>query len=447
MTIRIPDLIDWSAASETERRAVLQRPPLPSGNLQQAVSEIISLVGEEGDDALFALGEKYDGVELEQLEVSADEWAAAESQVEPAVLQAMDEAIARIDAFHLAGKPAPVSMETTPGLRCEARYLPISPVGLYVPGGSAPLISTVIMLAVPARIAGCEQVVLCTPPNEQGQVPAAILAAARRCGVEQVFKVGGAQAIAAMGLGTKSIPACAKLFGPGNAWVTEAKQQIAVMPGGAARDMPAGPSEVLVVADKSADATSVCWDLLSQAEHGPDSQAIIVSDDAELLNEVERLIPSMAEKLPRAAILARSLQYMGRILVKSIDEAVAISNQYAPEHLILNCSDADQAADQVTAAGSVFIGPWTPESLGDYCSGTNHVLPTYGYARAYSGLSVNDFMRRMTLQRASQFGLRSAGPCAATLAGAEGLDAHRMAVEYRLNSPSDSPGDKNRGQQ
>lgn len=447
MTIRIPDLIDWSAASEAERGSVLQRPPLPSGNLQKAVSEIISRVREEGDDALFALGEKYDGVKLQQLEVSADEWEAAESLVDPTVLRAMDEAMARIDAFHLAGKPAPVSMETTPGLRCEARYLPISPVGLYVPGGSAPLISTVIMLAVPARIAGCEQVVLCTPPNEQGQVPAAILAAASRCGVEQVFKVGGAQAIAAMGLGTESMPACAKLFGPGNAWVTEAKQQIAAMPGGAARDMPAGPSEVLVIADKSADATAVCWDLLSQAEHGPDSQAIIVSNDAELLSEVERLIPSMAEKLPRAAILAESLRYLGRILVKSMDEAVAISNQYAPEHLILNCSDADQAADRVTAAGSVFIGPWTPESLGDYCSGTNHVLPTYGYARAYSGLSVNDFMRRMTLQRASQFGLRSAGPCAATLAGAEGLDAHRMAVEYRLESPGNSPSDKNGGQQ
>jgi histidinol dehydrogenase len=432
MTIRIPELIDWSAASEMERGSVLLRPPMPSGNLQQEVGEIIGYVREEGDVALRALGEKYDDVKLSALEVGADEWQAAESLVAPAVLQAMDEAIGRIDAFHLAGKPVTVSMETTPGLRCEARYLPISPVGLYVPGGSAPLISTVIMLAVPARIAGCEQVVLCTPPNQEGQVPAAILAAAKRCGIRRVFKVGGAQAIAAMGLGTESIPVCAKLFGPGNAWVTEAKQQISAMPGGAARDMPAGPSEVLVIADKGADATSVCWDLLSQAEHGPDSQAIIISDDLQLLSEVEGQIPSMAEKLPRAAILAESLQYMRRILVKDIAQAVEISNQYAPEHLILNCNDADQAADRVTAAGSVFIGPWTPESLGDYCSGTNHVLPTYGYARAYSGLSVNDFMRRMTLQRASQFGLRSAGPCAATLAAAEGLDAHRMAVEYRL---------------
>jgi len=444
MVIHIPELFDWSAASAEKRAAALQRPPMPVGNLsggnfQRAVGEIISRVRENGDDALRELGEKYDGVKLEQLEVSVDEWAEAKSLVDPVVVRAMDEAITRVDAFHLAGKPVPISMETAPGLRCEARYLPISPVGLYVPGGSAALISTVIMLAIPARIAACEQVILCTPPDEQGRVPAAILAAATRCGVRRVFKAGGAQAIAAMGLGTASIPACAKLFGPGNAWVTEAKQQIAALPGGAARDLPAGPSEVLVIADKNADATAVCWDLLSQAEHGPDSHAIVISDSPELLNDVGRMIPAMAEELPRAAILAESLRYLGRILVKSTLDAVKISNRYAPEHLILNCSDADQAADGVTAAGSVFIGPWTPESLGDYCAGTNHVLPTYGYARAYSGLSVNDFMRRMTLQRASQGGLRAAGPCAVTLAKAEGLHAHRMAVEYRLDDSMGTP--------
>jgi len=433
MNIRIPELINWSDASEAQQRDTLSRPPLPDGDFQGVVAAIITRVRNEGDAAIHALGEKYDGVKLEQLEVSAPEWAEAESLVEPQVLQAMDEAITRIKTFHAAGKPARVSMETAPGLRCEARYLPISPVGLYVPGGSAPLISTVIMLAVPALIAACEEVVLCTPPNQQGQVSPAILAAASRCGIKRVFKVGGAQAIAAMGLGTSSIPACAKLFGPGNAWVTEAKLQISSSPGGAARDMPAGPSEVLVIADQGADATAVCWDLLSQAEHGPDSQAIVISDCSHLLDEVARLLPSMAAELPRVGILAESLQYLRRIRVKSMDQAVEISNLYAPEHLILNCNDADRLADTVTTAGSVFIGPWTPESLGDYCSGTNHVLPTYGYARAYSGLSVNDFLRRMTLQRASNFGLRSVGPCAATLAQAEGLDAHRMAVEYRLN--------------
>ena len=433
MEISVPEVIDWSSANGEQRKTALRRPPIPAGEFQKIVSDIISQVRSNGDKALLDLGEKYDGVVPETLEVTAGEWAAAESQVDPAVLQAMDDAISRITAFHLAGKPAPVSLETAPGLLCEARYLPISPVGLYVPGGSAPLISTVLMLGVPAQIAGCEQVILCTPPDCQGQVPAAILAAASRCGITRVFKVGGAQAIAAMGLGTESIPACAKLFGPGNAWVTEAKQQISSLPGGAARDMPAGPSEVLVIADQGADVTSVCWDLLSQAEHGPDSQAIVISDNTALLDEVGQLLPGMAGKLPRAEILAGSLQYLRRIRVNSIAEAVEISNRYAPEHLILNCNDADQAAEKVTAAGSVFIGPWTPESLGDYCSGTNHVLPTYGYARAYSGLSVSDFLRRMTLQRASQLGLRNVGPCAATLAAAEGLDAHKMAVEYRLS--------------
>ena len=438
MGIRIPELIDWSTIPETQRETALRRPPIPAGDFQQAVGRIISQVRKDGDVALRELAEKYDGVRLENLEVTADEWQKAESLVDPLVLQAMDEAISRISAFHVAGKPVPLSMETSPGLWCEARYLPISPVGLYVPGGSAPLISTVIMLAIPAQIAACEQVVLCTPPDRQGQVSPAILAAASRCGVERVFKAGGAQAIAAMGLGTESIPACAKLFGPGNAWVTEAKQQISASPGGAARDMPAGPSEVLVIADKDADATAVCWDLLSQAEHGPDSQAILISDSSALLDEVGRLLPAMAANLPRAEILAVSLQYLRRIRVNSIAEGVEISNRYAPEHLILNCSGADQTAEKVTAAGSVFIGPWTPESLGDYCSGTNHVLPTYGYARAYSGLSVNDFLRRMTLQRASNFGLRGVGPCAATLAQAEGLDAHRMAVEYRLKGNGES---------
>ena len=432
MHITIPELIDWLSSGEAQRESVLRRPALPAGDFKAVVSDIIARVGRHGDRALREIGEKYDTPVTGPLEVTDSEWAAAESQVDPVVLKAVDEAISRIRSFHSAGVPIPYSKETSPGLRCETRFLPISPVGLYVPGGSAPLISTVIMLGVPAQIAACEEVVLCTPPDRQGQVPPAILAASARCGIGRVFKVGGAQAIAAMGLGTESIPACAKLFGPGNAWVTEAKQQISAMPGGAARDMPAGPSEVLVIADQDADAVAVCWDLLSQAEHGPDSQAMVISDSAKLLEEIGRLLPDMAAKLPRAAILAESLQHLRRIRVHSIAEAIEISNRYAPEHLILNCDKAELAAEKVTAAGSVFIGPWTPESLGDYCSGTNHVLPTYGYARAYSGLSVSDFLRRMTLQRASNFGLRSVGPCAATLARAEGLDAHRMAVEYRL---------------
>ena len=276
MNIQVPDTLDWTQASSAQRTAAMQRPPLPDLDISKAVKAIISQVAEKGDEALRRLSRKYDGVDLESLEVSSPEWAAADTAVDVEVLEAMDEAIERIDSFHRAGMPSPLSLETAPGVRCEARYLPISPVGLYVPGGSAPLISTVLMLAVPARIAGCDQVVLCTPPDPEGHVPPAILAAAARCGIKRVFKVGGAQAIAAMGLGTESIPACAKLYGPGNSWVTEAKQQLSVMPGGAARDMPAGPSEVLVIADAGADPVAVCWDLLSQAEHGPDSQLSLI---------------------------------------------------------------------------------------------------------------------------------------------------------------------------
>lgn len=434
----MPDWIDWQAISSAQRQQVLQRPPLPVTGLHARVAEIIDRVRQHGDAALSEYALRFDQVALRQLEVNEQEWAAAKSQVSTRVVEAIDEAVQRIDDFHSACKPVGLNMETAAGLRCEARYLPISPVGLYVPGGSAPLISTVIMLAVPARIAGCKQVVMCTPPDANGQVAPAILVAAARCGVKRVFKVGGAQAIAAMGLGTETIPACAKLFGPGNAWVTEAKQQISASPGGAARDMPAGPSEVLVIADDTADASAACWDLLSQAEHGPDSQAILISTSSALLAKVQQLLPDLAASLPRSHILRDSLQYLRLILVPSIDVAVEISNEYAPEHLIINCAGADKAASQVTAAGSVFIGPWTPESLGDYCSGTNHVLPTYGYARAYSGLSVNDFMRRMTLQRASNFGLRTVGPCAVTLAREEGLEAHAMAVEYRLTNLSNS---------
>ncbi len=422
----------WRDAGAHERAALLGRPRLAAGDLGGKVARIIDKVRRDGDQALRQFSREFDGVDPAELEAGPAAWASAESRVAPAVLAALDEAGARIEAFHAAGKPAPQHVETAPGLYCEARYLPISPVGLYIPGGSAPLVSTVMMLGVPARIAGCAETILCTPPDKEGEVAPAILAAAARCGIRRVFKIGGAQAIAAMGLGTESIPACAKLFGPGNAWVTEAKQQIAAMPGGAALDLPAGPSEVLVIADRDADATAVCWDLLAQAEHGPDSQAILISDSRELLERVAASIGPMAVDLPRADVLAQSLRHLRLIQAHDLQEALTISNAYAPEHLLLNCRDADSLSDGVTAAGSVFVGRWTPESLGDYCSGTNHVLPTYGYARAYGGLSVADFMRRMTLQRASGEGLRNSGPCASVLAGAEGLDAHRMAVDYRL---------------
>ena len=428
------NMLDWSQLARSERLDALKRPAVQAGAVEQTVAEIISAVRRDGDDALRAYSLQFDQVVIGELAVSREEIDSAVDRCEAGLLADIDAATGRIEAFHAAGIPGDIKVETAKGLVCEARYLPVSPVGLYVPGGSAPLVSTVMMLAIPARLAGCDRVILCSPPSADGRLDPAVLAAASRCGISEVFMAGGAQAIAAMAFGTESIPKCAKLFGPGNAWVTEAKRQVASTPAGAAQDLPAGPSEVLVIADQSADPVATCWDLLSQAEHGPDSQAILISDSASLLEAVQARIPAMAAELPRAKILSRSLQSLRLIRVEELDQAMDISNRYAPEHLILNCIGAARLADRVTAAGSVFIGAWTPESLGDYCSGTNHVLPTYGYARAYSGLSVSDFMRRMTLQTARPEGLRLAGPVAARLAAAEGLDAHRMAVEYRLSS-------------
>ncbi len=434
MSLRIPDILRWADLDRAGRRQALARPPQDTTALRDKVADILATVRRGGDEALLDYTERFDGVRPDTLAVPDEALARAAESVDPALLDAIDGAMARITAFHDAGMPRALGMDTEDGLRCEALYRPIDPVGLYVPGGSAPLISTVMMLAIPARLAGCHQVVLCTPPGPDGGIHPAILAAAHRCGVNTVIRAGGAQAIAAMAFGTETVPACAKLFGPGNAWVTEAKRQAANTPGGAAQDMPAGPSEVLVIADAGADPEAVAWDLLSQAEHGPDSQALLLSDDRGLLDAVSGALPRLAATLPRADVLATSLAHARLVEVESITQALDISNTYAPEHLILNIADAEARVDAVHAAGSVFVGPWTPESLGDYCSGTNHVLPTYGHARAFSGLSVTDFMRRMTVQRATPEGLAAAGPDAVTLAAAEGLDAHRMAVAYRLET-------------
>jgi histidinol dehydrogenase len=424
--------LDWNRLDAVARAAALARPGDDSGRLRDAVSGIMARVRAGGDEAVRALSLEYDGCAPDVLEVAAAEIAAAERQLDPTLREAIAEAAKRIEAFHAAGRPADMALETAPGLLCEARYVPICSVGLYIPGGSAPLISTVLMLAIPAALAGCGEVILCSPPDERGGIHPAILHAARTCGVGRVFRIGGAQAIAAMAYGTESVPRCKKLFGPGNAWVTEAKRQAAADPAGAAQDMPAGPSEVMVIADRTADAAAVCWDLLSQAEHGPDSQSVVISDSEELLGEIERLMPELSASLPRAGVLEASLEHARLVAVDDLAEAVAISNAYAPEHLILNCAAAERLAEDVLTAGSVFLGPWTPESLGDYCSGTNHVLPTNGHAHAFSGLSVADFQRRMTLQRADREGLREAGPAAMILAAAEGLEAHRMAVACRL---------------
>jgi len=430
---------DWAALDRDQRRRLLARPVVDRSRLAEQVAAIIEKVRRDGDAALLELSERFDGVRTERLEVAPDELAAADAAVEPGLLAALERAADRIRRFHQASAPRGARLDTEAGLACESRYLPIAPVGLYVPGGSAPLVSTVLMLAIPARLAGCEHIVLCTPPRRDGSVHPALLAAAALCGVRRVFRVGGAQAIAAMAWGTESVPACAKLYGPGNAWVTEAKLQVAATPGGAAQDLPAGPSEVLIIADSGADPVAVAWDLLAQAEHGPDSQSVLLSDSTELLKSVAERLPPLAAGLPRAEILAQSLAHCRLVRVGSVAEALGISNSYAPEHLILNCRQAESLLDGVSAAGSVFVGPWTPESLGDYSSGTNHVLPTYGYARAYGGLSVADFQRRMTVQRADPHGLAVAGADAMALAAAEGLDAHRMAVACRLDNPGERP--------
>ncbi|MGA0266214.1 MAG: histidinol dehydrogenase [Lysobacterales bacterium] len=426
--------INWSSLNEKERGNALSRPVMDTGAMEATVAGIIARIRDQGDEALRDLTRELDGCLVDDPLVPEAMISEAGTRLSADLREAIAEAAGRIEAFHEAGRPSDIRIETAPGLVCEARYVPISSVGLYIPGGSAPLISTVLMLAIPARLAGCPQVILCSPPDHNGEIDPAILYAARFCGVRHIYRMGGAQAIAAMAFGTERVPACRKLFGPGNAWVTEAKRQAAADPAGAAQDMPAGPSEVMIIANGSADPRAVCYDLLSQAEHGPDSQSIVVSDSGDLLNEIAEMLPELTRALPRASVLEQSLEHARLIRVDDMTQALAISEDYAPEHLILNGTAAESLAGRITTAGSIFLGPWTPESLGDYSSGTNHVLPTYGHAHAFSGLSMVDFQRRMTVQQASEQGLSAAAGATMALAEAEGLDAHRMAVACRLET-------------
>lgn len=433
-------ILHWDALDGDERRRLLQRPPMThSDELVAGVARIIAQVRADGDAALRALTRRYDGAELARFEVGAEEFAAAEARIDDATRHAIDEAHGRIAAFHRATAPPPVRIETAPGVLCERVLRPIERVGLYVPAGGAPLPSTALMLGVPAQIAQCPQIILCTPPNARGEADAAVLHAAALCGIGHVIKLGGAQAIAALAFGSATIPRCDKLFGPGNTWVTEAKRQVASAPGGPAIDLPAGPSEVLVIADRHAHADAIAADLLAQAEHGPDSQVIVIADDRAVLEATLDALHRQLGELPRAAIAAAALAHARVILAGSLDEAVAISNEYAPEHLIINTGAPRRLLDQVQNAGSVFLGPWSPESVGDYCSGTNHVLPTYGHARAWSGVSVASFVKQVTVQELTEQGLRTIGPCAATLARAEGLNAHERAVTRRLALLGDTP--------
>ncbi|UTA56011.1 histidinol dehydrogenase [Lysobacter soli] len=427
--------VDWRLLDTRTQAQLLRRPAqVTSSTTASIVASIIGEVRDSGDSALRAFGERFDGFAPVDLAVGSAEFAEAEALLSAQLRTAIDEAAERIAAFHRAGMTAPYSVDTAPGVRCERVLRPIQRVGLYVPAGSAPLPSTALMLGVPARLAGCPDILLCTPPRRDGTADPAVLYAAKRCGITRVFKIGGAQAIAAMAYGTASVPRCDKLFGPGNAYVTEAKRQVAMDVDGAAIDMPAGPSEVLVIADFGANPAFVAADLLSQAEHGPDSQVLLLSDDDRLLDAVSEQLASQLEKLPRADIARRALQSSSAIRVESIEQALAISNRYAPEHLILALRDARAALPQVTAAGSVFLGDWAPEALGDYCSGTNHVLPTSGAARFAGGLNVASFQVAITVQEVQPRGIEAIGPCAVELARAEGLDAHLQAVALRLQA-------------
>jgi histidinol dehydrogenase len=426
-------ILNWQELDSAQRRAVLARPAFEArSDIAADVARLIGTVRVEGDAALLALTERFDGVRLESLLVGPAEFAAARSELTPVQIAALERAVANVEKFHAAQLLQPLSLETSAGVRCERISRAIGAVGLYVPAGSAPLPSAVVMLAVPARLAGCPQRILCTPPTRAGRAHATVLVAAQLCGIETVFKVGGAQAIAAMAYGTASIPKVDKIFGPGNAWVTAAKQQVAADPEGAAIDMPAGPSEVLVLADESARADFVAADLLAQAEHDPQSQAILVTPSAKLASEVVAEVERQMATLSRHAILVKSIAASRCIVVPDLATAIQVSNDYAPEHLLLQVRQARSCLSQIRNAGSIFLGDWSPEPMGDYCSGTNHVLPTYGYARAYSGLSLLDFSKRITVQELTPDGLRDLGPVAATLAHLEGLDAHAAAVERRL---------------
>ncbi|CAG9296767.1 histidinol dehydrogenase [Celerinatantimonas diazotrophica] len=419
----------WNQLNLTQQQDALQRPAVSSAQkISQIVKEIITQVRTEDDDALRELTKKFDKVAVEQLRVSQQQIRSAGNNLSGEFKQAIKLASSNIAKFHQAQKPTPTMIETQPGIRCELRYSAVEKVGLYVPGGSAPLPSTVMMLAIPAKIAGCSKIILCSP----APISDAILYTADMCGVDEIYSIGGAQAIAAMAYGTQSVPKVDKIFGPGNAFVTEAKRQVAEDYQGAAMDLPAGPSEVLVVADAQANPAFVAADLLSQAEHGPDSQVLLVSDSNELTNQVNDEINRQTTLLERREIAEQALANSRAIIVESLEQAMEVSNRYGPEHLIIQTEQPRQLLPWVKNAGSVFLGAWTPESVGDYASGTNHTLPTYGYTRTYSSLGTADFMKRYTVQELSEQSLRNLAPTVIEIANAEGLSAHRRAVTLRI---------------
>lgn len=430
----------WATLSSDKQTELLQRPALAfDTSIRSDVRDILNEVVRRGDAALKEFTRRFDGADLESLEVSDAEYRQAEAKLTRAQIDAIDIAIANVQRFHEQQFTTPIDIETAAGVRCQRISHPIDSVGLYVPAGSAPLPSTALMLAVPAVIANCPERVLCTPCQPDGRADAGVLVAARRAGIIRIFKLGGAQAIAAMAYGSESVPRVEKIFGPGNAWVTAAKSEIAADAGCATIDMPAGPSEVLVIADDSASAEFVASDLLSQAEHGCDSQTILVCTNENTALAVTKAINQQLVKLSRRSIVSESLEFCRIIVVQTLDDAVAISNRYGPEHLIIQTREPRRFLPAIRNAGSVFLGPWSPESVGDYCSGTNHVLPTYGAARRYSGLGVDQFMRQMTVQELTRTGLLELAPTVIELATMEGLDAHANAVRFRVNDEAAEP--------
>lgn len=416
-TTRFPDKSSWNT--------LLQRPVMDTSTLEKKVNDILQQVRTGGDAAIRKFAAEFDKVTLDNLQVPATAFAAAEATLEPALKAAIQQAAKNITTFHRAQQEKVQVIETMPGVQCWRKSVAIQKVGLYIPGGSAPLFSTILMLGIPAMIAGCKEIVLCTP-----SLHPAILYTAQLIGIEKVFTIGGVQAIGAMAYGTESVPQVYKIFGPGNQYVTCAKQL--VNKSGVAIDMPAGPSEVAVLADDSCVPAFVAADLLSQAEHGPDSQVVLVTTSEKVLTNVTNALNAQLDELPRKGIATAALENSKMILVKDMDTAIEMLNAYAPEHLILACEGAENLADKVTDAGSVFMGNYTPESAGDYASGTNHTLPTNGYARAYSGVSLDSFVKKITFQQISPEGLQNIGTTIEAMAAAEGLEAHKNAVTVRL---------------
>lgn len=421
--ITYPERSEWAS--------LLERSALNTESLRPTVREVLDKVRTEGDKAVKEFEERFDKVALDSLAVSEEEFEAAEKEVSPELKAAILRALENIRTFHSAQQFVGKKIQTQPGVTCWQKAVAIEKVGLYIPGGTAPLFSTVLMLATPAKIAGCRDIVLCTPPNREGKVHPAVLFAARAAGVNRVFKAGGVQAIGAMAYGTESIPRVYKIFGPGNQFVTLAKQEVSLH--GVAIDMPAGPSEVAVIADETANPIYVAADLLSQAEHGADSQAILITTSPSTLHAVAAEVEKQLAVLPRKELAAKSLQSSKLILVKSTEEAIDMANTYAPEHLIIETKDYAEVAERIVNAGSVFLGSYSPESAGDYASGTNHTLPTNGYAKAFSGVSLDSFIRKITFQEITREGISALGPTIEIMAENERLDAHKNAVFVRLN--------------